>query len=187
MKLEQMKPHYLNDFLIENFKEQGKRANWNVSTNPYEGGSDHVPFLHANIPSVLFWHFTDQFYHTDNDRIDKVSKTTLKNVGITSLISAYSLLNSDENTAKVIINKIENAALSRLNEEFRQGEIALKKGDALKTQIAIISAWEDWYVKATETTSDMVHDLSLIKPEIEKTQTLIKITAKKLIDNFSKQ
>ena len=187
MKLEQMKPHYLNDFLIGKFKEQGKRANWDVSTNPFEGGSDHVPFLRANIPSVLFWHFTDQFYHTDNDRIDKVSKTTLKNVGITSLISAYSLLNSDENTAISIINKIEIAALSRLNEEFMQGEIALKKGDSLKTQIEIIFAWEDWYVKTTETTSDMVHDISLIKPEIEKAQTLIKVTAKKLIDKISKQ
>jgi len=182
-----MKPHYLNDFLIGKFKEQGKRANWDVSTNPFEGGSDHVPFLRANIPSVLFWHFTDQFYHTDNDRIDKVSKTTLKNVGITSLISAYSLLNSDENTAIAIINKIEIAALSRLNEEFNQGEIALKKGDSLKTQIEIISAWQNWYLKSIETTADMVKDISLIKPEIEKTQTLIKVTAKKLIDEISKQ
>ncbi len=37
MKLEQMKPHYLNDFLIDKFKEQGKRANWVVGTNPFEG------------------------------------------------------------------------------------------------------------------------------------------------------
>ena len=58
MRLDQMKPHYLNDFLIDKFKAQGKRANWVVSTNPFEGGSDHVPFLRENIPSVLFWHFT---------------------------------------------------------------------------------------------------------------------------------
>ena len=80
LKLEDMKPHYLNDFIISTFKEQGKYANWVVETNPFEGGSDHVPFLRGHIPSVLFWHFTDQFYHTDNDRIDKVSQETLKNV-----------------------------------------------------------------------------------------------------------
>ncbi|MDP5062771.1 MAG: M28 family peptidase, partial [Maribacter sp.] len=68
LKLEDMKPHYLNDFIISTFKEQGEYANWVVETNPFEGGSDHTPFLEADIPGLLLWHFTDQFYHTDNDR-----------------------------------------------------------------------------------------------------------------------
>jgi aminopeptidase YwaD len=156
MKLEEMTPHYLNDFLIDNFKEQGKRTNWIVSTNPFEGGSDHVPFLKRNIPSVLFWHFTDQFYHTDNDRIDKVSKKTLKNVGIASLASAYTLLNADSTTAKSILQDIEKAAIERLQEEQKQSEIALKKGDSLSTQLSIISAWKDWYINSTKTTLDVV-------------------------------
>ena len=174
MSLSQMKPHYLNDFLIDKFKAQGKRANWEVNTNPFEGGSDHVPFLSADIPSVLFWHFTDQFYHTDNDRLDKVSKTTLKNVGTASLISAYELLNADEQTAKTIIENIETAAITRLDEEFKQSNIALENGEDLKTQIDILNAWEDWYNKAIETTKDMVNESSLITPIIEKTQNNIK-------------
>ncbi|WP_044401017.1 M28 family peptidase [Lacinutrix sp. Hel_I_90] len=178
MSLEQMKPHYLNDFLIDIFKAQGKRANWTVNTNPFEGGSDHMPFLSANIPSVLFWHFTDQFYHTDNDRLDKVSRETLKNVGTASLVSAFTLLNSDETTAKVIIKQIEDTAVERLNEELKQSRIALDQGEDLKTQIAILEAWEDWYVKAIETTSDMVEDQSLIKAEIEASQQSIRARAK---------
>ncbi len=186
MKLDQMKPHYLNDFLIEQFQAQGKRANWEVNTNPFEGGSDHVPFLSENIPSVLFWHFTDQFYHTDNDRLDKVSKETLKNVGTAALVSSYKLINADKNTAKVIIKNIESAAIARLNEELKQGQLAIKKGDKLETQIEIIEAWEDWYVKALATTSDMVPNKTTIQGDIEKTQALIQDTSKTIIAELEK-
>ncbi|WP_055447376.1 M28 family peptidase [Lacinutrix mariniflava] len=185
MSLRQMKPHYLNDFLINIFKEQGKRANWVVETNPYEGGSDHTPFLKANIPGVLFWHFTDQFYHTDNDRLDKVSKTTLKNVGTASLISAYKLLNADENLAREIIKQIESSAIKRLNVELNQGRLALEKGDDLKTQVAILEAWKEWYIKALDTTKDMVEDNSIISEDISKAQNGIKITTANNINSLS--
>ncbi len=173
MKLKEMKPHYLNDFLIGKFEAQGKLANWKVSTNPFEGGSDHVPFLRSDIPSVLFWHFTDQFYHTDNDRIDKVSKSTLKNVGTAALVSAYTLVNSDQGTAYNIIEQIESAAVKRLEEELKQGKIALQKGDSLKTQLAIVDAWKDWYKKAVATTFDMVQDSTSIKSAVTESQDRI--------------
>jgi Zn-dependent M28 family amino/carboxypeptidase len=187
MSLDQMKPHYLNDFLINTFKAQGKRANWVVSTNPFEGGIDHVPFLRENIPSVLFWHFTDQFYHTDNDRIDKVSKTTLKNVGTTALIAAYTLLNADENTAKLILLDLKKAAVSRLNEELKQSKIAINNGDSLATQIAIIRAWKDWYQKSFETTKELVSDKKNISKEIEKSQKLIDSISTTIIKEITKK
>ncbi len=186
MKLSQMKPHYLNDFLLGKFKEQGRRANWIVEVNPFEGGSDHVPFLRNNIPSVLFWHFTDQFYHTDNDRLDKVSKTTLRNVGTAALASAYILINSNEITAKSVIQSIEKAAIARLNEELRQGKLAIEKGESKDTQTQIIKAWEDWYIRAIETTKDMVDDKMLIKMSIEKTQELVSKTAIEIIEELEK-
>lgn len=174
LSLEQMKPHYLNDFLTEKFKEESKLTNWEVNTNPYEGGSDHTPFLENNIPSVLFWHFTDQFYHTDNDRLDKVSKTTLKNVGVAALVSAYTLLNSNENTAKAIIKNLETAAVERLSDELIQSKIAIKNNESIESQIEILKAWEDWYIKASETTYDMVNNKDLIKEKIENAKSLIK-------------
>ena len=184
MKLSQMKPHYLNDFLIAKFREQAKKTNWKVSTNPFEGGSDHVPFLRENIPSVLFWHFTDQFYHTDNDRIDKVSKTTLKNVGTTSLIAAYSLLNAEDEFAKIILLDLERAAVNRLEEELKQSKIALNKGDSLTTQIKIISAWKDWYQKSFSTTLDVVSNKKTFKNEIEKSSKLIDSIATKITEEL---
>jgi len=187
MRLDQMKPHYLNDFLIDKFKAQGKRANWLVSTNPFEGGSDHVPFLRNNIPSVLFWHFTDQFYHTDNDRIDKVSKTTLKNVGVTSLIAAYTLLNADKNTAKTMISNLEKAAIIRLNEELKQSKIALTNGDSLKTQIEIINAWKDWYKNSFTTTLDLVSNKQLINKEIASSHKLMDSITVTIINQLQKK
>lgn len=184
MKLSDMKPHYLNDFLIDKFMEQGKRANWVVKTNPFEGGSDHVPFLRGHIPSVLFWHFTDQFYHTDNDRLDKVSQETLKNVGTAALISAFELLNANTVSAKEIIKTIETSAIKRLNEELKQGKIALDKGEDVKTQLEIIDAWEDWYLKSVDTTKDLVSDNKQIRGSIEKAKTVIKTLAKKNKEAF---
>jgi aminopeptidase YwaD len=186
MTLDQMKPHYLNDFLIDKFKAQGKRANWMVETNPFEGGSDHVPFLKADIPSVLFWHFTDQFYHTDNDRIDKVSKTTLKNVGVTALIAAYTLLNADEKTAKLILLNLEKAAVNRLNEELKQSKIAIYEGAAESVQIEIINAWKDWYQKSFATTLDLVSKEKIMNKEIEKSQKRMAAISSEIIEKLKK-
>ncbi|MBT31564.1 MAG: peptidase M28 [Thalassobius sp.] len=183
MTLNDMKPHYLNDFVINRFTEQGKRANWQVKSNPFEGGSDHVPFLRAGIPGVLFWHFTDQFYHTDNDRIDKVSKSTLKNVGTAALISAFTLVNADENTAQTIIDETTTAGVNRLDEELTQAQIAIKDTATVESQETIINAWEDWYVKALATCTDLVEDSSLIQPQIDNAKSIIE---KKAADNLKK-
>lgn len=173
MSLSQMQPHYLNDYLIDKFETQGKLANWVVETNPFEGGSDHMPFLRNNIPSVLFWHFTDQFYHTDNDRLDKVSKETLKNVGTAALNASYVLLNAQKAVAAHIIETIQKRAIARLDEELKQGQLAIENGGKRATQIKIIRAWEDWYIKAIATTQDMMADSAILEESIAKAQQMV--------------
>ncbi len=173
MSLSQMQPHYLNDYLIDKFETQGKLANWVVETNPFEGGSDHMPFLRNNIPSVLFWHFTDQFYHTDNDRLDKVSKETLKNVGAAALNASYVLLNAQKAVAAHIIETIQKRAIARLDEELKQGQLAIENGGKRATQIKIIRAWEDWYIKAIATTQDMMADSAILEESIAKAQQMV--------------
>ena len=185
MQLDHMMPHYLNDYLIEKFKTQGGRENWETNNNPFEGGSDHVPFLRAGIPSVLFWHFTDQFYHTDNDRLDKVSQATLRNVGITSLESALELLNADENTAREIIALISAQGEKRLKEELAQSRLALEAGAAMPTQDSIVKAWEDWYVKALSSTYDLVRDSTAIKEEVMKAQERIDQFSTEVLDKLN--
>ncbi|RPD91799.1 M28 family peptidase [Aureibaculum marinum] len=155
LTLEDMKPHYLNDFIVSVFEKQGKFANWVVNTNPFEGGSDHTPFLKADIPGLLLWHFTDQFYHTDNDRIDKVSKETLKNVGTAALASAFTLLNANTKTALKELRNIKTKAEIRLKNEFLLSQKSIAEGNDFLEEIKILSAWNTWYQKSFESLKDM--------------------------------
>ena len=185
MKLKEMKPHYLNDFILGNFKKQGEFANWEVNTNPFEGGSDHIPFLKADIPGLLLWHFTDQFYHTDNDRIDNVSRETLKNVGTGALVSALILLNSDADTALNLLNSITKTAYKRLNEEFELSNESIKSGNPIRDELKIIKAWQNWYLKTMRTLTDMDYSSnSKLAMEIKIAQkdfkTLVKVKKKAL-------
>jgi hypothetical protein len=153
---EEMTPHYFNDFILHRFQEQGEAKDWVVKTNPFEGGSDHVPFLRADIPGLLLWHFTDQFYHTSNDRIDKVSKSTLKNVGTGALVSALILTSDQNEVAGFLLNETRNAAIERLNVEFELSKAALEEGGSPDEEQDIIAAWTDWYIKALESTNDVL-------------------------------
>ncbi|MES2830195.1 MAG: M28 family peptidase [Bacteroidota bacterium] len=151
-------PHYYNDFIMKICTEQGKYANWTVKYNPFEGGSDHTPFLQNKIPGLLMWHFTDVFYHTDNDRLDKVSDITMQNVGISALTAAYTLANADENTATYTVNEVKDAALKRLKTEFDLSLKAVKEGKAIGDEKHIIQTWGKYYTDALATISRMPVD-----------------------------
>lgn len=182
LSLEDMKPHYLNDFIYTNFKKQGDFANWRVETNPFEGGSDHTPFLQANIPGLLLWHFTDQFYHTDNDRIDKVSQETLKNVGTAALVSGLQLVNSNEFKAIKVLTQLEKEATERLTIEFNLSKKVVQNNGDLKHEISILDAWEDWYLKSFSTTMDMVLNSDVrLKKEIKKAQETLAKTKQQFV------
>jgi len=142
-------PHYLNDFLLNRCLERASATDWVVKTNPYEGGSDHIPFLKADKPAVLFWHFTDQFYHTDGDLIDKVSATTLSHVGVSSLVSALALCNADTEMAGFIISELEQAASRRLTIEIALSQQAMP-ASSFKQEAQILQAWTDWYLEALQ-------------------------------------
>ncbi|MBB2146882.1 M28 family peptidase [Pedobacter sp. LMG 31464] len=151
-------PHYYNDFIFDICKAQGKFANWTVNYNPFEGGSDHTPFLQNKIPGLLMWHFTDVFYHTDNDRIDKVSATTMKNVGVSALTAAYTLITADENTATATVTQVKTDALIRLKTEFELSKKAIADGKPAADEKHIIEVWAKWYTDALATIGTMPVD-----------------------------
>ncbi|SHO60548.1 M28 family peptidase [Algoriphagus zhangzhouensis] len=178
LKKEDMKPHYFNDFILNVFKAQGSYANWTVKTNPFEGGSDHTPFLQANIPGLLLWHFTDQFYHTDQDRLDKVSQETLKNVGTAALASAYTLLNGDDKTAKFLAKTILADAKKRLKIEYQLSLEEIKNGGSKEVEMDIISTWNDWYQKALMSISDLSPESNQSKSESKLNKISSSLTKK---------
>ncbi|WP_443944570.1 M28 family peptidase [Pedobacter sp. AW1-32] len=148
-------PHYFNDFIFDICKQQGKFANWTVNFNPFEGGSDHTPFLQNKIPGLLMWHFTDVFYHTDNDRLDKVSPEEMKNVGISALTAAYTLISADENTASATVRQIKNDALIRIKTEFELSKKAIAEGKSAADEKHILEVWCKWYLDALATIKSM--------------------------------
>ena len=155
LKESDMFPHYFNDLLLNRCRQQGKEKGWIVNSNPFEGGSDHTPFLQAKIPGLLMWHFTDVFYHTDADRLDMVSAAEMKNVGISALATAYTLASADETTTIQLIEEIQNNAIERLTTEYELSKEAIDKGSLIAKEQHILEVWASWYKVALAKMSDI--------------------------------
>jgi len=155
LSVDELTPHYLNDFVLGRCLDQAAVTGWVVKTNPYEGGSDHVPFLRADIPGLLLWHFTDMFYHTDGDRIDKVAAQSMANVGVSTTVTAMTLAAANGETARFIVREVEAAALARLAAEFELSQAAIASGSNRAEQVVILQAWLDWYRDALRAAHDI--------------------------------
>jgi aminopeptidase YwaD len=152
---DQLVPHYYNDYLLARCLDQAATTGWVVRTNPFEGGSDHTPFLQFKKPGALFWHFTDVYYHTDGDRIDKVSVSELTNVGEAALAAVLTLTSADGATARELVAEIERAAVSRLDTEIALSRAALAAGGDRAQETDILRTWTDYYVGALHTMTDI--------------------------------
>ena len=171
LKKDQLKPHYFNDLTIGVFEMIGDKKNWEVNYNPFEGGSDHTPFLQANIPGLLLWHFTDQFYHTDQDRIDKVSLVTLKNVGIGAMIISLMLTENSDRLAHVVLLEASMSATMRLQAELKLSKDAIANGADLAEQKDIINTWADYYRDVFNATLDIEpKNMEAFKSNLSSTQ-----------------
>lgn len=155
MTVDQLTPHYFNDFVLNRCLDQGVDTDWVVRTNPYEGGSDHVPFLRAGLPGLLLWHFTDVFYHTDGDRVVNVSAETLENVGVCAAVSAMTLTTADADMARFLVDEVERAAVARIGVERRLGVAAVEAGADAAEQQLILETWTSWYDEALASMTDI--------------------------------
>jgi hypothetical protein len=146
--LASLRPHYFNDFIVDRCLDQAAVTGWVVRTNPFEGGSDHTPYIDVHKPGLLFWHFTDVYYHTDGDRLEMVSAGEMKNVGVAALVSALTLASADGATARDLIAQVEGDGRARLEREFALSQQAVRDGKSAADERAILTAWKEWYVGA---------------------------------------
>jgi hypothetical protein len=126
-----------------------------VRTNPFEGGSDHVPFLQAGVPGVLFWHFTDVYYHTDGDRVGMVSPVTLKNVAVCAAVTGMTLASADQEIAAFVVGETQRAALERLAREEALSRAEVASGGDVGEQRRILETWARWYDGALAHTAEI--------------------------------
>jgi hypothetical protein len=137
-----LKGSFLNDLHLAVALRRARDANWVVRTNPYEGGSDHTVFMNAKVPSLLNWHFTDRYYHTNLDTIDKVSAAEMQNVAIVVGTTGLFLASADRSDVAPMTKLMETARDARLETE--------QKNNATPE---ILQAWRKWYDEAIASVS----------------------------------
>ena len=150
-----IRPHWFNDFVRQRCLDRAAQTGWVVKANPFEGGSDHTPFLNAQIPAVLLWHFTDQHYHTDLDRIDMVSATSLGNVGSCALTTGLLLADGSRPVVLAALEELTRAAEKGIATQKALGRDTLSRGGTVETERHIIDAWRDFYLGAIDRIPDI--------------------------------
>ncbi len=159
VRLESLKGSLLNDLHVAVASRRARDTGWIVRTNPYEGGSDHTVFANAGVPSLLNWHFTDRFYHTNQDRLDKVSAGEMQNVGATVATTAWVLATADEEDAIAVADLVAAAGTRRLSLERSQGRglvaRAADKNAAEDVERRVKAAWLKWYAEALDSVNSL--------------------------------
>jgi aminopeptidase YwaD len=154
VKAETLKGSLLNDVHLAVCLRRAADTGWVVRTNPYEGGSDHTVFGDAGFPSLLNWHFTDRYYHTNQDRPDKVSAAEMENVGIAVATSAWFLASATARDAESVVDLLDRAARRRLALEREQGAAivarAADRAAAERIEAQVHAAWVKWYDEALQ-------------------------------------
>jgi aminopeptidase YwaD len=126
---------------------------WDVRSNPYEGGSDHTQFGSVGIPAVLDWHFTDRFYHTNQDTAEKTSPEEMRNVGTAVATTAWFMATATPANVVSVGELIKKVGAARVAIEKREGA-SIPDNDAL------VVAWTQWYDQAERS----VERLTVNKP-----------------------
>jgi Zn-dependent M28 family amino/carboxypeptidase len=134
--------HFLNDLHLAVALRRARDSGWVVRTNPYEGGSDHTVFTKAGIPALLNWHFTDRYYHSNLDTVDKTSAATMGHVATTVATSSLFLASA---------NASDGAALVALVNEAERMRLATEERNAASAEI--VAAWKKWYAEARASVS----------------------------------
>ena len=128
---------FLNDLHLGVALRRARDTGWVVRTNPYEGGSDHTSFTKAGVPALLNWHFTDRYYHSNLDTIDKVSAVTMQHVATAVATTAMFLASADRSDV---------APLEALLRTAREARLETARTHAASAEV--LAAWRAWYDQA---------------------------------------
>ncbi len=149
VKAENLKGDLITDAHLAVCQRVARKTGWDVRTNPYEGGSDHTVFGAAGIPSVLDWHFTDRYYHTNFDTPDKTSPAEMRNVGVAVAATAWLFASATESVALDVARVVASAGEARLATEQTDGA-------TLPSADLVIPAWRKWYAEAVRSADRLV-------------------------------
>lgn len=169
-----IRAYWFNDFVRQRCLDRARNTGWVVKANPFEGGSDHTPFISAGIPAVLLWHFTDQYYHTDLDRIGMTSAATLANVGACALSTGLLLADGSPAIVRGALDEITRVAESALKTQSALSRDTLERGGNFQVEAHIIETWRKYYLDAI----DRIQEISVgpldISREVERAKARVR-------------
>ncbi len=96
----------------------------------YDYGSDHDVLNDFNIPSVMFVNWPDKYYHTDMDSVDKVSRETLKLIGLTAASTLAYLAYINEKDYISLVNHVKNWCLKYYYSKLIEMSSTISKNSA---------------------------------------------------------
>ncbi len=187
IKASEIRAYWLNDFVRQRCLDRASKTGWVVKSNPFEGGSDHTPFLSAKIPAVLLWHFTDQFYHTDGDRIEMVSASTLANVGNCALNTGLLLTSGSAPIVKAALNELAAVAVRELRTQAALSAKAITGGAKTADERTILETWRDYYLAALERVPEMAATAERWDTDVRAARERVTRTATELLRAYSSQ
>jgi aminopeptidase-like protein len=96
------------------------------------GGSDHDVFndFGVGVPGILMITWPDPFYHTSEDRADKIDPTQLKRAAFISAASAYTIASAGENEAIAIAGETYGNSVRRLGYQISMANDEVNKASA---------------------------------------------------------
>jgi aminopeptidase YwaD len=149
-------PHYLND-VMENYYRYVGEATRSYVTNgmsgvmnrrivaptgseepmyyyigTHFGSSDHEVFNDwgVGVPGVVMNTWPDQWFHTSEDRPDKLDPTQMKRAVIITAAAAYTIAAADDAVAGRIAAEIVSNASGRIGHQLARGLEEMKRADA---------------------------------------------------------
>jgi hypothetical protein len=134
---ELVRGHFLNDLHLAVCLRRARDTGWVVRSNPYEGGSDHTVFTRHGVAALLNWHFTDRYYHTNLDTVDKVSEKTMGHVATAVATTTMFLASADRSDEAALIELVDTAERARMETELNN-----------RASNEIVAAWKKWYAEA---------------------------------------
>ena len=149
-------PHYVNDVVENYYRYVGEATRTYVTNNMDEemnrrivapsgseepmyyyigthfGSSDHEVFNDwaIGVPGVVLNTWPDKWYHTSEDRPDKLDPTQLKRAVIITAASAYTIAAADDAQAGRIAAEIVSNASARIGHQLARGLEEMARADA---------------------------------------------------------
>lgn len=165
--------HYLNDVLENYYRYIGETNRTNVtnsmdqkyprrivapsgSEDPFMyymgthmGSSDHEVFNDwgVGVPGIVMNTWPDFWYHTSEDRPDKIDPTQLKRVVVIGAATSYTIATADDPMAFRIAAEITSNAAKRIGHQLARGIEELQRAD--KEQLSLIYKKTHGYIEAT--------------------------------------